>query len=183
MENRLDRLCDKSKGAGQGKSAMQAPLVTGLKRVLVLSVPLLGLVVAACATVTVDSAPEVKQKVVAERAQARWQALMKGDLDAAYAFLSPASKKATPLMDYARTIKPGMWREVKVDKVNCEAEAVQGAAVSNLRCQDDEGDNDPGLGVLDHRRRFSLVRLSLNLRFRDVANIRQAAWGLGRAGV
>lgn len=122
MENRLDRLCDKSKGAGQGKSAMQAPLVTGLKRVLVLSVPLLGLVVAACATVTVDSAPEVKQKVVAERAQARWQALMKGDLDAAYAFLSPASKKATPLMDYARTIKPGMWRDVKVDKVNCEAE-------------------------------------------------------------
>jgi|SRR5208282_5883118 len=122
MENRLDRLCDKSKGAEQGKTAMQPPLAAGLKRALGLSVALVGLAVAACASITVDSAPEVKQKVVAERAQARWQALMKGDLDAAYAFLSPASKKATPLMAYAQTMKPGMWRDVKVDKVSCEAE-------------------------------------------------------------
>jgi hypothetical protein len=122
MQNRLDRLCDKSKGVEQEKLAMQAPIAVGLKRALGLSVALLGLVVAACATVTVESAPEVKQKVVAERSQARWQALMKGDLDAAYAFLSPASKKATPLAVYVKTLKPGMWRDVKVDKVDCEAE-------------------------------------------------------------
>lgn len=122
MQNRLDRLCDKCKGAEQGKSAMQAPFAAGLKRALGLSVALIGLVVAGCASLSVDSAPEVKQKVVSERAQARWQALMKGDLDAAYAFLSPASKKATPLKAYAQTIKPGIWRDVKVDKVSCEAE-------------------------------------------------------------
>ena len=101
---------------------MQCSLAAGLRRVLGLAVALAGLTVAACASITVDSAPEVKQKVVAERAQARWQALMKGDLDAAYGFLSPASKKATPFPAYARTIKPGMWRDVKVDKVDCEAE-------------------------------------------------------------
>src|SRR5271169_399554 len=122
MQNRLDRLCDKSKGAEQGKLAMQAPFAVGLKQALGLSVALLGLVVAACATIAVDSAPEVKQKVVAERAQARWQALIKGDLDGAYAFLSPASKKATSLAAYSASIKPGMWRTVKVDKVDCEAE-------------------------------------------------------------
>jgi len=122
MENRLYRLCDESKGARQGKTAVQPPLATGLRRALGLAAALAGLVVAACASLSVDSAPEVKHKVVAERAQARWQALMKGDLDAAYAFLSPASKKATPLPVYAKSIKPGMWRNVRVDKVDCEAE-------------------------------------------------------------
>jgi hypothetical protein len=85
-------------------------------------VALAGLAVAACASISADSAPEAKQKVVSERAVARWQALIKGDVDAAYAFLSPASKKATPLMTYASAIKPGMWRQIKVDKVDCEAE-------------------------------------------------------------
>ena len=122
MENRLYRLCDESKGLEQGKTAEQPPLAAGLRRALGLAAALAGLAVAACASITVDSAPEVKQKVVAERAQARWQALMKGDVEAAYAFLSPASKKATPFPAYAKTIKPGMWRNVKVDKVDCEAE-------------------------------------------------------------
>ena len=86
-------------------------------------VALAGLAVAACASISADSAPEAKQKVVSERAVARWQALIKGDLDAAYAFLSPASKKATPLTAYASSIKPGiMWRQIKVDKVDCAAE-------------------------------------------------------------
>ena len=75
-----------------------------------------------CASLSVDSAPEQKQKVVAERAQARWDALIKGDLDAAYQFLSAGSKAATPLATYKVKIKPGMWRAVKVDKIECEAD-------------------------------------------------------------
>ena len=122
MENRLYRLCHESKGARRGKTRVQLPLAAGLGRALGLAVALAGLAVAACASISVDSAPEAKQKYVAERALARWQALMKGDLDAAYAFLSPASKKATPLATYARSIRPGMWRNAKVDKVDCEAE-------------------------------------------------------------
>jgi hypothetical protein len=82
-------------------------------------------VVAACAGmggVSKDSPPEVKAAVVKERAQARWQALIKGDLDAAYAYLSPASKAATPIEAYRRQVRPGLWREVKIDSVECEAE-------------------------------------------------------------
>jgi hypothetical protein len=122
MENRLYRLCDESKGATQGKTGAQRSLAAGLKRALGLAAALAGLAVAACATITVDSAPELKQKVVAERAEARWQALIKGDVAGAYAFLSPASKKATPQQAYVSSIKPGLWRKAKVDKVNCEAE-------------------------------------------------------------
>ena len=69
-----------------------------------------------------DSDPTAKQKVVAERAEARWQSLIKGDLDAAYAYLSEGSKATTPLDVYKAKIRPGLWRQAKVEKVECEAE-------------------------------------------------------------
>ena len=69
-----------------------------------------------------DTPPEEKQKVVAERAEARWQALIKGDLDTAYTFLSAGSRAATPLDLYKRKIKPGSWRAARPEKVECEAE-------------------------------------------------------------
>jgi hypothetical protein len=72
--------------------------------------------------VSKDSPPDVKAAVVKERSQARWQALIKGDLDAAYAYLSPGSKAATSIEAYRRQIHPGMWRSVKVDSVECEGE-------------------------------------------------------------
>ncbi len=69
-----------------------------------------------------DSDPAAKQKVVAERAEGRWQSLIKGDLDGAYAYMSEGSKATTPLNVYKARIKPGMWRQAKVEKVECEAE-------------------------------------------------------------
>ena len=69
-----------------------------------------------------DSDPAAKQKVVAQRAEARWQSLIKGDLDAAYAYLSEGSKATTSLDVYKTKIRPGMWRQAKVEKVECEAE-------------------------------------------------------------
>jgi len=43
-----------------------------------------------------DSDPAAKQKVVTERAEGRWQSLIKGDLDGAYAYMSEGSKATTP---------------------------------------------------------------------------------------
>ena len=85
-------------------------------------VSLLALGLAGCAGISVDSSPQAKQRLVAERAQARWQVLMKGDVDGAYQFLSKGSKAETSLEAYKSKIRPGMWREAKVDKVECEAE-------------------------------------------------------------
>jgi hypothetical protein len=87
--------------------------------------PVLVVAVAACAGiggVSKDSPPEVKAAVVKERAQARWQALIKGDLDAAYVYLSPGSKAATSIEAYRRQIRPGLWRTAKVESAECEAE-------------------------------------------------------------
>jgi hypothetical protein len=69
-----------------------------------------------------DSDPSAKQKVVAQRAEARWQSLIKGDLDVAYGYLSEGSKATTPLDVYKAKIRPGLWRQAKVEKVECEAE-------------------------------------------------------------
>jgi hypothetical protein len=82
----------------------------------------LGVTLAGCAGVRVDSAPEEKQKFVAQRAEARWQLLLKGDLAGAYEFLSPGSKATMSLDLYKAKIKPGMWREARVEKVDCQAE-------------------------------------------------------------
>src|SRR5258706_1282674 len=79
----------------------------------------MGFGLAGCVGITVDSAPDRKQKVVAEKAQARWELLMKGEVDAAYQFLSTGSKAATPLPVYKTKIRPGGWREAKVSKIDC----------------------------------------------------------------
>lgn len=110
----LDRLQNES-----GKVGVIRALIRAVGR---LSWVALGVGLAACASISVDSPPEAKQKVVAERAQARWELLIKGDVEGAYQYLSAGSKAATPLGLYKGKIKPGMWRGAKVDKVDCEAE-------------------------------------------------------------
>ncbi len=79
----------------------------------------------ACATpgaLTPDSPPELKKEVVAARAIARWDALIKGDLDAAYDYLSPASRATMSLATYKANHKVGMYRAVKIDSVECDAD-------------------------------------------------------------
>lgn len=60
---------------------------------------LMLLTLAACAT-TGGTAEET----VAQRAQARWDALVSGDLSAAYGYLSPAYRSSVNSMQYQRRI-------------------------------------------------------------------------------
>jgi len=80
----------------------------------------------ACASVgnlSADAPADVKREAVAERAKARWQRLIAGDLAGAYEYLSPASRATLPLDRYKGNHKVGMYRSVKVDDVSCEGEA------------------------------------------------------------
>ena len=89
-----------------------------------LCLALLGM--AGCSTlggVTQDSPPEVKQAVVKERAGARWAAMIKGDIDGAYAFLSPASRQAVSAEALASRIGATKYRAATVESVTCEAES------------------------------------------------------------
>jgi hypothetical protein len=87
---------------------------------------LIAVAVAACASMpsalSKDSTAEAKRAVVSERINARWQALIKGDLDTAYTYMSAASQETMPLNVYKGKVKPGMWRSVKIESLQCEAE-------------------------------------------------------------
>jgi hypothetical protein len=61
------------------------------------------------------------QQVVA-RAQERWDALVKGDVNAAYGYLSPASRQLMDLTSYESSIRKGFWKSAKVDKAVCASE-------------------------------------------------------------
>lgn len=72
-----------------------------------------------------DSPVALKEKVVAERANARWQALIKRDYAAAYAFFSTASRATISLENYQARFESAEYKAVTIEKVECEAEACQ----------------------------------------------------------
>jgi hypothetical protein len=66
---------------------------------------------------SMDAATQVR-----ERAEQRWQYLLKGQLDEAYAYLSPGSRERVTVAYYKGSLKPGMWRDAKVTGVDCAAD-------------------------------------------------------------
>jgi hypothetical protein len=81
------------------------------------SVVAVGLLAVACATV----APKTPEEQVKERAQARWERLVKGDAKGAYEYFSPGSRSVLSADSFAASIKPGFWKSVVVEKVTCES--------------------------------------------------------------
>ena len=84
----------------------------------------LAVAVAGCATVgglTQDSSPEVKRVAVTERVKARWGALIDGNLDVAYTYLSPASREIVSLAAYKQLARGSGYKAIKVESVECEA--------------------------------------------------------------
>src|SRR4051812_4416987 len=81
---------------------------------------------AGCATpvgsLAKDSPPATKEAAVTERANARWQALIKRDYSGAYAYFSPSSRETTSLSNFQARIEAIDYRSVTIDKVECEAE-------------------------------------------------------------
>ena len=92
------------------------PLVRGIAIALLVAV-------AGCATtggLTTETAPEAKRAAVTERVKARWAALIDGNLDLAYTYLSPASREIMSLESYKRQARGSGYREAKVETVECD---------------------------------------------------------------
>jgi len=76
---------------------------------------------AGCAGTGIKSNEEADAKIaVAKKAKSRWDALIKGDLAAAYEYLSPGTRSVLSLEAYKAKIRPGLWKRVSVDSVTCE---------------------------------------------------------------
>lgn len=69
------------------------------------------------------STPEAKQAAVAQRAKARWDAMVRDDLEAAYAYLSPGSRAVTSLDKFKASTRRGAYRDARIEKVVCEGDA------------------------------------------------------------
>jgi len=81
------------------------------------------LALSACASVPEQSAaPLDKQEVVARIAQSRWDALVKGDFEAAYQLMSPASRSIVKLEDFRHKSGIVAWKAASVRKVECSAD-------------------------------------------------------------
>ena len=81
---------------------------------------------AGCASMgglTKDSPAAEKEAVVAERAKARWEALIKRNYQEAYGYFSPPSRDQTTLSAFEAKVAPIEYRMVKIDKVECAGEA------------------------------------------------------------
>jgi hypothetical protein len=67
--------------------------------------------------------PEAKQELVRARATARWELLIKDDMDAAYAYLSPGSRQTTSPEGFKKNFRRGAFRAARVDNVTCDGDA------------------------------------------------------------
>jgi len=90
----------------------------GVVRQLGVFLMVLGL--AGCVGAGVKPGANLPQDVVAKKAQSRWDALIKGDLETAYNYLSPGTRNVMSLDLYKAKIRPGMWKKASVDSVACE---------------------------------------------------------------
>jgi len=77
---------------------------------------LLSIALAGCASL--QTKPE---DAVTQRANARWQALVKGDLEAAYNYSSPGFRAVVDLGGFkGRTGIAGRWLDAQVARVECD---------------------------------------------------------------
>lgn len=79
------------------------------------------------------------QAVVEKRAVERWQALIRSDVDAAYKYLTPALRNTMSLERYRDKVKPGLWRNVKVSSVACQADTCKAKVVVQYDIRDLKG--------------------------------------------
>lgn len=59
------------------------------------------------------------EEIVKARAQERWDALLSGNVEAAYGFLSPGSRAVMSLDAYRSGVRQGFWKAAKIEKVQC----------------------------------------------------------------
>jgi len=73
---------------------------------------------------TPETPQDKKEAVVSQRAQERWNALIRNDYAAAYQYLSPSSRELMTADEYRNRAQGELrYTAARVDNVTCEAEA------------------------------------------------------------
>ena len=116
------------------------------------------LALAGCATTPsgggppAPTTPEAVKAAVAARAKARWEALVKNDIDRAYTFLSPGFQRG----DFTREIQgdgaPPRVPRREGRQRDLRGRRLQGPGARHLRSPQDEGNHDAHRRVVDNSR-------------------------------
>jgi len=75
-----------------------------------------------CAGVPAGGDAVDKAAVVARIAQSRWDALIRGDVEAAYNMMSPASRSMVSLEVFRKKASLVTWKAASIRKVDCSAD-------------------------------------------------------------
>jgi hypothetical protein len=108
-------------------SALRVAVWRQTGRLAAVLVAVLGL--ASCAVSPIGdgnsgaATPEAARAAVESRVNARWAALIKGDLEAAYAYLSPASRQALTFEQFKKVTRKEGFRDAKIRSIDCDAGA------------------------------------------------------------
>jgi hypothetical protein len=65
------------------------------------------------------------EKLVMLRAQQRWDELMAGELNKAYAFISPAGRAKLQAQDYRTRVNTGHFRKAVVQEASCQIDSCE----------------------------------------------------------
>ena len=100
-------------------------LVTVLLAVLVQGIAGCGTTGSVQSTSVVETGAGDVSKLVTGRAQQRWNALLKADMETAYQFISPGGRSVMSLQQYRPRVNPGFWRGAKVSEASCGTETCE----------------------------------------------------------
>ena len=67
--------------------------------------------------------PDARRKAVESRVNERWSALIKGDLQGSYGYLSPASRETLSFEQYQTVTRKTGFRDAKIESIDCDADA------------------------------------------------------------
>ena len=78
-----------------------------------------ALALGGCAALT----PKTPEQIVAERAEARWNALIQGEFEQAWTYTQPGYRAIVQQKDYRKRFNSaGQWRGAQIHQATCEAE-------------------------------------------------------------
>lgn len=98
-----------------------------------------SLMLGACGTMG-QAAVERDQQAVTQRAQERWNLLMKGKAAEAYEYFSPATRTTFTLDWFRKRAGVGRWwRQIKLERVDCQAEVCTVTMVVDYELGDIKG--------------------------------------------
>ena len=103
---------------GCRRSGKFTPAMTNFGRYA--AVVFLAALSAACATLTPDSPNDEKVKIVMQRAEARWNAIIGKDFAAAYEYMSPATRATVTPAGFKTVASRIDYRSIKVTGATCD---------------------------------------------------------------